>query len=54
MKEDIRAVYKMGKVIGSGNFGTVRLASQFTNESKIFAIKSIRRERIESEIQLLE
>lgn len=44
----------MGKLIGSGNFGTVRLASPHTNPQKIFAIKSIPREKIEDELELLE
>lgn len=54
MRENIRNVYKVEKVIGSGNFGTVRLARPFSNPLKIYAIKSIPREKIESEIQLLE
>jgi len=30
-KEDIRLVYRFEKVLGSGNFGTVRVASKITN-----------------------
>ena len=37
----------MGKVVGSGNFGTVRLATPNSNPTKMFAVKSIPRERIE-------
>ena len=40
----------MGKLIGSGNFGTVRLAAPISNPHKIVAVKSIPREKIEDEI----
>jgi serine/threonine protein kinase len=33
----------MGKIIGSGNFGTVRLANQISNPLKNYAVKSIPR-----------
>jgi len=29
--EDIKRVYKMTKLLGTGNFGTVRLASPWSN-----------------------
>lgn len=54
VKENIRNVYNMHKIIGSGNFGTVRLASPKSNPTKVFAVKSIRREKIEQDIRLLE
>jgi serine/threonine protein kinase len=47
VKENIRSVYKIGKVIGSGNFGTVRLASPYSNLNKVYAVKSIPRAKIE-------
>ena len=54
VNEDIRTIYKLGKLIGSGNFGTVRLASSKSNPQKVFAIKSIPREIIDKEIGMLE
>lgn len=54
VKEDIRKVYKMSKIIGSGNFGTVRLAHPHSNPNKVFAVKSIPRDIIDKEIQMLE
>ena len=47
-------MYIFRKKIGSGNFGTVRLASPKTNPDKIFAVKTIPREKIEDELELLE
>jgi hypothetical protein len=44
----------MEKIVGSGNFGTVRLASPYSNPHKKFAIKSIPRKRIEKDITMLE
>eukprot|EP00349_Pseudokeronopsis_sp_Brazil_P000825 CAMPEP_0202961350 /NCGR_PEP_ID=MMETSP1396-20130829/5399_1 /ASSEMBLY_ACC=CAM_ASM_000872 /TAXON_ID= /ORGANISM="Pseudokeronopsis sp., Strain Brazil" /LENGTH=103 /DNA_ID=CAMNT_0049681093 /DNA_START=90 /DNA_END=401 /DNA_ORIENTATION=- len=44
----------MKNVIGSGNYGTVRLASPYANEGKVFAVKSIPKEKLESELQMLE
>ena len=54
VKEDIRKIYKMGKIIGSGNFGTVRLAAPISNPHKVYAVKSIPREKIEADIRMLE
>ena len=53
-KEDIRLIYKFGKVIGAGNFGTVRLASKHNSAVKKFAIKSIPRSKVENDLDLLE
>jgi len=50
VNENIKSVYKLDKIIGSGNFGTVRLAAPLSNLQKTVAIKSIPREKIESEI----
>jgi len=44
----------MGKVIGRGTYGTVRIASPYSNLDKVFAIKSIPRDRVEGEIEMLE
>jgi calcium-dependent protein kinase len=52
--EDISNVYKMGKEIGSGRYGIVRLVAKKSYESKRFAVKSISRERINTDIQLLQ
>ena len=53
-KDNIKSVYKMGKLIGSGNFGSVRLAYPYANPHKTFAIKSIAREKIDKELGMLE
>lgn len=40
--EDIRLVYKFSsKILGHGHFGTVRLASPFSNPSRLVAVKTI-------------
>jgi calcium-dependent protein kinase len=52
--EDIKRVYKMTKLLGTGNFGTVRLASPWSNPKKVYAIKNIPREKVEEEISMLE
>lgn len=44
----------MGKEIGSGRYGIVRLVAKKSYESKKFAVKSISRERINTDIQLLQ
>ena len=54
-REDIRLVYNIeSEVLGAGNFGTVRLASKMGNSAKKFAIKSIKRRKVEKDLQLLE
>ena len=54
MTDDIKDVYVFTKKIGSGNFGTVRLAHPKNNPNKVFAIKTIPRDKIEDELELLE
>ena len=53
-REDIRLVYNMERVLGSGNFGTARLAHKVGNPGKKFAIKSLLRKRVEADLGLLE
>lgn len=51
---DIRKIYKFDpKIIGSGHFGTVRLASLFTNPTKKFAVKTIFKEKVKKDLHLL-
>ena len=49
-------MYTMERVLGSGNFGTVRLAHKtgIADTSKMFAIKSIQRKKVEKDLNLLE
>lgn len=53
-REDIKKVYKLGKVIGKGKFGCVRIAYHYSNPAKKLAIKSIYRDAIEDHIHLIE
>lgn len=53
-REDIRLVYTMEHVIGSGNFGTARLAYKTGSKEKKFAVKSIQRKKVEADLNLLE
>jgi serine/threonine protein kinase len=53
-KEDIKKVYKFGKIIGKGKFGCVRVAYHYSNPNKKLAIKSVFRDAIEEHIQLIE
>jgi len=54
VKENIRQVYRLGKLIGSGNFGSVRQAAPLCNPHKLFAVKSIAREKIDNDLKMLE
>lgn len=51
---DIRTVYKFEKLIGGGHFGTVRTAHLKTDPDKKYAVKSILKDRIKSDVQMLE
>ena len=51
---DIRTVYTFKKLIGGGNFGTCRIAYKKTDPDKLFAVKSVLREKIAKDITLLE
>ena len=52
--DNIKEVYDFREKIGTGSFGTVRLASLKSNGGKTFAIKSIKREKIEEDLDFLE
>ena len=52
-REDIRLVYTFTKKLGSGSFGTVRIAFKTVSPGKNFAIKSIKRETVIGEEELL-
>ena len=52
---DIRTVYQFHKtLLGSGHFGSVRLANPKTDPEITYAVKSILRENIAKDIKLLE
>eukprot|EP00331_Platyophrya_macrostoma_P008000 CAMPEP_0176415388 /NCGR_PEP_ID=MMETSP0127-20121128/5781_1 /TAXON_ID=938130 /ORGANISM="Platyophrya macrostoma, Strain WH" /LENGTH=460 /DNA_ID=CAMNT_0017795383 /DNA_START=92 /DNA_END=1474 /DNA_ORIENTATION=+ len=53
-KANITEVYDFGKVIGSGDFGTVKLASLKGTNSPLFAVKSIPREKVKEDTKLLQ
>lgn len=48
--EDVSLVYNIGKEIGYGKYGTVRLVARKSYERKRFALKSIPRERMDSDL----
>lgn len=50
VKEDISNYYNIGKVIGAGKYGEVRLCSRKSFERKRFALKSISRKKINADI----
>jgi len=47
-------VYKFIRLIGGGKFGQVRLAYRISDPDIEYAIKSIKRENIKKDVQLLE
>lgn len=51
---DVRQVYEFEKLIGGGNFGTVRLAHRKLDPHIKYAVKSIERVQIKSDVKLLE
>ena len=53
-REDIRLIYDIERILGSGNFGTARLAHKVGNPAKKFAIKSLPRKKVEADLALLE
>lgn len=54
IRENIRKVYKIGKWLGRGQFGSVRVGSPFANLNEKYAIKSVPREASEDYIRQLE
>jgi calcium-dependent protein kinase len=54
IKENIRNVYKIGRWIGAGQFGSVHVASPYSNLKQKFAIKSVPRESGEDYLRQLE
>lgn len=51
---DIRTVYQFHKVIGGGHFGSVRLVTLRSDPEIEYAVKSILREDIKKDINLVE
>ena len=51
---DIRKIYKFKKLIGGGNFGTVRLAHNLKDPQMLYAVKSILRSNIKQDVKPLE
>jgi len=47
-------VYKFEKLVGGGNFGTVRLAHRISDPNIKYAVKSILRQNIKKDVKLLE
>ena len=54
IRENIRNVYKIGKGLGTGQFGTVRVASPYSRPKEKVAIKSVPREASEDYLRQLE
>ena len=50
MHEDVSGVYNIGKEIGYGKYGVVRLVAKKSYDRKRFALKSIPRERMSGDI----
>ena len=48
--EDIKKVYNIGKEIGSGKYGVVKLVAKKSYDKKRFALKSIPRAKINADI----
>lgn len=48
--EDITKVYNIGKEIGQGKYGIVRIVAKKSYDKKRFALKSIPRERMNAEV----
>jgi calcium-dependent protein kinase len=51
-QRDIREDYHLGKVIGQGHFGTVRIAKQITSNKK-FAVKTIEKRKVLKDLHIL-
>jgi hypothetical protein len=52
--EDVSKVYNIGKEIGHGKYGVVRLVAKKSYDRKRFALKSIPREKMNADVKLLE
>ncbi len=52
--EDVSKVYNIGKEIGYGKYGIVRLVSKKSYEKKRFALKSIPRDKLKADVSQLE
>jgi calcium-dependent protein kinase len=50
----VSKVYNIGKEIGYGKYGVVRLVAKKSYEKKRFALKSIPRDKLNADIQQLE
>lgn len=50
---DIHDDFEFGKVLGSGHFGIVRMGTHVNNSSYVAAIKSIDKEKVKKNLNLL-
>lgn len=51
--ESIFTHYKFGKLIGSGKFGTVKIATNRRDATKIYAVKTIQKSKLQDKLHLL-
>lgn len=49
--EDVSSVYNIGKEIGKGKYGVVKLVAKKSMDRKRFALKSIPREHMSGDIK---
>jgi serine/threonine protein kinase len=52
--EDISNIYNLGKEIGAGRYGIVRVIAKKSYTKKRFALKTISRERVNTDIDMLQ
>lgn len=54
MQEKVENIYKIGKKLGKGAFGIVHIVNRKCFKNKKFALKIIHRDRLRSDVSLLE
>ena len=54
VKEDIRNIYQPTSLLGTGSFGSVRLAHRLSHPKKLYSIKTIPREVVIQDLESIE